>query len=80
VFCFLFICIVCLYVFVWSVETDPFMEFAAVEDQEGFEQQHAWVEGNPCCIPSCPITTCISITLPLLFACINVMGPMLRCD
>jgi hypothetical protein len=29
---------------VWSVETDPFVEFAAVEDQEGFEQQHAWVE------------------------------------
>jgi hypothetical protein len=22
------------------------MEFAAVEDQEGFEQQHAWVEGK----------------------------------
>jgi hypothetical protein len=36
VYCLLFICIVCLYVFVWSVETDPFVEFAAVEDQEGF--------------------------------------------
>jgi hypothetical protein len=31
---------------VWSVETDPFVEFAAIEDQEGFEQQHAWVEGK----------------------------------
>jgi hypothetical protein len=46
VYCFLFTCIVCLYVFVWSVETDPFVEFAAIEDQEGFEQQHAWVEGK----------------------------------
>jgi hypothetical protein len=25
---------------------DQFVEYAAVEDQEGFEQQHAWVEGK----------------------------------
>jgi hypothetical protein len=80
VFCFLIICIVCLYVIVWSVWNDQFVEYAVVEDQEGFEQQHAWVEGKSCCIPSCPITTCILITLHLLFSCINVMGPMLRYD
>jgi hypothetical protein len=38
------------------------------------------LKASPCCIPSCPITTCILITLYLLFDCINVMGPMLRCD
>jgi hypothetical protein len=31
---------------VWSVETDTFVEFAAIEDQKAFEQQHAWVEGK----------------------------------
>jgi hypothetical protein len=31
---------------VWSVVNDPFVEYAAVEDQEGLEQQHAWVEGK----------------------------------
>jgi hypothetical protein len=25
---------------------DQFVEYAAVEDQEDFEQQHAWVEGK----------------------------------
>jgi hypothetical protein len=25
---------------------DQFVEYAAVEDQEGFEQQHAWVKGK----------------------------------
>jgi hypothetical protein len=25
---------------------DQFVKYAAVEDQEGFEQQHAWVEGK----------------------------------
>jgi hypothetical protein len=46
---------------VWSVETDPFMEFAAVEDQEGFEQQHAWFEGKSL-LHSLLSTTCILIT------------------
>jgi hypothetical protein len=31
---------------VWSVVNDPFVEYVVVEDQEGFEQQHAWVEGK----------------------------------
>jgi hypothetical protein len=30
----------------WSVVNDPFMEYDAVEDQEGFEQKDAWVEGK----------------------------------
>jgi hypothetical protein len=30
----------------WSVVNDQFVEYTAVEDQEGFEQQHAWVEGE----------------------------------
>jgi nitrogen fixation-related uncharacterized protein len=38
VYCFLITCIVCLYVFVWSVVNDQFVEYAAIEDQEGFEQ------------------------------------------
>jgi hypothetical protein len=75
---FLITCIVCLYVFVWSIVNDH--EYTAVEDQEGFEQQHAWVEGKSLRIPFCPITTCILITLLFTLACINVMGPMLRCD
>jgi hypothetical protein len=25
---------------------DPFVEYAIVEEQEGFQQQHAWVEGK----------------------------------
>jgi hypothetical protein len=31
---------------------DPFVEYAVVEDQEGFEQHHAWVEGKSllCCL------------------------------
>jgi hypothetical protein len=56
------------------------VEYAVVEDQEGFERQHAWVEGKSLLHPSCPISTCVIITLHLLFACINVIGPMLRCD
>jgi hypothetical protein len=35
-----------LYVLVWSVVNDPFVEYAAIEDQEGFEHQHTWVEGK----------------------------------
>jgi hypothetical protein len=31
---------------VWSLVNDQVVEYAAVEDQEGFEQQHAWVEGK----------------------------------
>jgi hypothetical protein len=31
---------------VWSAVNDQFVEYAAVEDQEGFEQQHAWVKGK----------------------------------
>jgi hypothetical protein len=57
-----------------------FVEYAVVEDQEGFEQQYAWVEGKSLLHSFCSITTCILITQHLLFACINVMGPMLRCD
>jgi hypothetical protein len=36
-YCFLITCIVCLYVIVWSVVHDQFVEYDAVEDQEGFE-------------------------------------------
>jgi hypothetical protein len=46
VYYFLITCIACLYVLVWSVVNDQFVEYAAIEDQEGFEQQHAWVEGK----------------------------------
>jgi predicted membrane protein len=53
-----------MYAIVWSVVNDPFVENAAVEDQEGFEQQHAW-EGL-----FCPITTCILIT-PLFTFCLH---------
>jgi hypothetical protein len=35
----------------WSVVNDPFVEYAVVEDQEGFEQQHAWVEGRLAAFP-----------------------------
>jgi hypothetical protein len=31
---------------VWSVVNDLFVEYIAIEDQEDFEQQHAWVEGK----------------------------------
>jgi hypothetical protein len=67
VYCFFFICVVCLYVFVWSVETDPFVEFTAIEDLEGFEQQHAWVEGKSLMHSFRPITTCVLITLHFTF-------------
>jgi hypothetical protein len=38
VYCFLITCIVFLYVVVWSIVNDQFVEYVAVEDQEGFEQ------------------------------------------
>jgi hypothetical protein len=38
--------IVCLYVNVWSVVNDPFVEYVVVEDQEDFEQQQVSVEGK----------------------------------
>jgi hypothetical protein len=31
---------------VWSVVNDPFVEYTSIEDQEGFDQQHTWVEGK----------------------------------
>jgi hypothetical protein len=31
---------------VWSVVNDPFVQYTSVEDQEDFEQQHAWVKGK----------------------------------
>jgi hypothetical protein len=46
VYCLLIICILCLYVIVWGVVNVQFVEYAAVEYQEGFEQQHVWVEGK----------------------------------
>jgi hypothetical protein len=80
VYCFLITCTISLYVLVWSVVNDQFMEYAAIEDQEGFEQQHTRVEGKSLLHSPYPITTCILITVLFTFSCINVMGPMLRCD
>jgi hypothetical protein len=59
---FLINCIVCLFVIVWSVVNDEFVEYVAVEDQEGFEQYTLGLKTSPCCIRSCPVTTCILIT------------------
>jgi hypothetical protein len=47
---------------VWSVVNDEFVEYVAVEDQEGFEQYTLGLKTSPCCIRSCPVTTCILIT------------------
>jgi hypothetical protein len=40
---YLYCMLVCI---MWSVVNSQFVEYAAVEDQGGFEQQHAWVEGK----------------------------------
>jgi hypothetical protein len=37
-YCFLFNCIVWLYVKVWSVVNDPYVEYTVLEDPEDFEQ------------------------------------------
>jgi hypothetical protein len=50
--CFLFYSIVCLYVNVWSVEDEPYVEYAEVEEFQDIEQQQALVEDksllHPC--------------------------------
>jgi hypothetical protein len=50
--CFLFYSIVCLSVNVWSVEDEPYVEYAEVEEFQDIEQQQALVEGksllHPC--------------------------------
>jgi hypothetical protein len=77
VFCFLFYCIVPLYVNVWCVENDPFEEFDVVEDLEDFEQQREFAKGKSLLHSHLSITTCILITLFIyLLLYINMMGPM----
>jgi hypothetical protein len=58
-----------------------FVEYAVVEDQEGFEQQHAWVEGKSLLHSLLSYYNMhFKYTVFTFFTCINVMGPMLRCD
>lgn len=55
----------------WRVVDEPFEEFAQDQDFEGAEQ-FGFEEGKlSLSIPVYTYTTCILITLRLLFACIN---------
>jgi hypothetical protein len=46
VYYFLFYCVVCLFVNVWSVENESFEEFPKEKDFEDFEQQRESVDSK----------------------------------